>query len=126
MKDWRILILPIVLLLAITALEVAILILDLVTLAGGSPTFSAHWIGIAVLGVTLAYNWLVTGLIIGKLWWSNRRISDTGPNKQLARDYSGIIIALAESGIIYSLAILGYIVTNFIDSVSVPVSTYTI
>ncbi|KAJ7271821.1 hypothetical protein C8J57DRAFT_1468041 [Mycena rebaudengoi] len=94
--DWRVIVVPVMLLIASTVCG-----LDVFLYA--TPQFA----------VTLATNFLVTGLIAGRIWWISH-YSRAYLEEAAQRRYASAIVLIVESGMLYSATILAFlIVTSF-------------
>ena len=71
-----------------------------------------------VLFMTLIYNWIVTALIVGRLWWADRRLKANYTAGAPPKDYIKIIIALVESGALYSIALGAFLLAYLCGNVS--------
>lgn len=65
----------------------------------------------ALVAAEMLVTWVVTGLIIGKLWWVGRRSKAAAqPGGPPVNRYRSIIIALVESGALYSVTMLIFLI----------------
>lgn len=67
---------------------------------------------------TIAYNWIITGLIVWKLWKVHRQNNAIDTASTEESPYVRIIVVLIESGGLYSLALLAFAITYGYGTVS--------
>lgn len=134
-RDKRVLALALVLLAGVVAASVGVLQNDFSVIAqdvklakqGAPDDFTVidasaagyqRWLSAQLL-VSLAFNLVATGMIVGRLWWANTRMkrTSTRPNDRIMGGYIKIIIALVESGAIYTAGLTGNILVYFLDAV---------
>ncbi|KAF8202678.1 hypothetical protein K438DRAFT_583008 [Mycena galopus ATCC 62051] len=106
-KNWRIIIVPIIMLV-------------ISTVYGLDFTLSPY----PFFGLTLATNVLVTALTAGRIWWICRQCRGYLKTSEQRRCASSVTI-LVESGLVYSAAILTYLVVisipNLINTLGEPI-----
>ena len=122
-EDYRVIVVPLVALLGQFSAGVAMVAFDIIKLARGPLTATLEArrqaSGLALICISLGLNWLITGLIVGRLWWADRELrksyasSDTPP----ASSYTRITVALVESGILYSALLACYLIANYAGNV---------
>lgn len=122
-RDLRALILPLIALTALVGAGLGVIICDALGLVqekteGHRMAYQAS--AIALLVTSMIINWMVTGMIAGRLWWANRNLQQHYGDKQTVgySQYVKVILALVESGAIYSLFLTGYFIANFVGDVS--------
>ncbi|KAF8191935.1 hypothetical protein K438DRAFT_1830269, partial [Mycena galopus ATCC 62051] len=101
--DWRVIVLPLMLLIASTACGLDVFL-------DATPQFA----------VILVTYFLATGLTAGRIWWSSRHCcAYLGPAAQ--RRYAFAIVLAVESGLLYSVTILAFLIV-----ISFPSLSYTL
>ena len=87
----------------------------LISIHGDLPAYIKpwkHWTA-SMFTATLVANWAISGLIIGRLWWADRRVrSLTSPGR-----YTKVIIAMVESGLLYSVGMASFLILELIGNV---------
>ena len=124
-SDWRVLILPVISLTAGFCGDVVELVWDGI----GSRLMSMHSVQkkytkttLILYSHTIAYNWIVTGLIIWKLWRHHREAATLG-QESTDSPYIKVIVAMVESGALYSMTLLAFAVTYGYGTVRRPSCT---
>ncbi|KAF8172522.1 hypothetical protein K438DRAFT_1851339 [Mycena galopus ATCC 62051] len=98
--DWRVIVLPVMLLIASTACGLDVFL-------DATPQFA----------VILATNFLATGLTAGRIWWiSHHARAYLGAAAQ--RRYAAAIALVVESGMLYSATILAFLIVISFPSLS--------
>ncbi|KAJ7290479.1 hypothetical protein C8J57DRAFT_1275951 [Mycena rebaudengoi] len=98
--DWRVIVLPVMLLIASTACGLDVFL-------DATPQFA----------VILATNFLATGLTAGRIWWiSHHSRAYLGAAAQ--RRYASAIALIVESGMLYSATILAFLIVISFPSLS--------
>lgn len=106
-RDWRVTVIPLILLLAS-------FIDGTLVIAFAGHGYGANHDGplVALIesyyAITLTLNALVTAFIVGRLWVASRRARETGGSRD--DPFTKVITALVESGTIYLVALIVYIV----------------
>lgn len=68
---------------------------------------------------TVGYNILVSVAIIARLWWAHQHLrTQNVSNARSSSDYIRVIVALVESGALYTLWMIAYLIGNFAGDVS--------
>ena len=81
--------------------------------------FRNSCMGLAVVSLAMAFNWIVTGLIVSKLWWADKHLQnasvlsyyDGTTAVPVTRVYQKVIIGMIESGALFSVIWLIWMVT---------------
>lgn len=123
-RDWRIAIFPCLLVVGLATCSTAVFAYGIyLTIYGIVDVYYIpyqNW-ALASIVMTLVYNVLVTGLIVGRLWWAHHELrkhaSSSATRPKGRGDYVSIIIALTESGTLYTLTMIGYIIANYVGDV---------
>lgn len=120
-RDWRVLVIPGLAFLGNVAGGLTLLIFDgLAVTHGLSSEFTANLpypqLTQSLLSTMLIYTWLVTGLIVFKLFKVNKQMVVMS-NGRAGSDYSKIIVALVESGALMSLTLVAYFVASNVGNV---------
>ncbi|KAJ6478200.1 hypothetical protein C8R45DRAFT_1006760 [Mycena sanguinolenta] len=106
-RKWRVIIVPIIMLI-------------ISTIYGLDFTLSPY----PFFGLTLATNVLVTALTAGRIWWICRQ-SRAYLNTSEQRRYTSSVTILVESGVLYSVALLTYLIVisipNLINTLGEPI-----
>ncbi|KAJ7199069.1 hypothetical protein C8J57DRAFT_1737146 [Mycena rebaudengoi] len=98
--DWRIIVLPVMLLIASTACGLDVFL-------DATPQFA----------VILATNFLATGLTAGRIWWISHH-SRAYLEEAAQRRYASAIVLIVESGMLYSATILAFLIVISFPSLS--------
>lgn len=75
----------------------------------------------AMSWMSFSVNIITTGMIVGRLWWADRRLKSAFSNSNNTvpqTGYNRIIISIIESGAIYTVFTLVYLVSNYVGDVS--------
>ncbi|KAJ6555334.1 hypothetical protein DFH09DRAFT_1165211 [Mycena vulgaris] len=98
--DWRVIVLPVMLLIASTACGLDVFL-------DATPQFA----------VILATNFLATGLTAGRIWWISHR-SRAYLEAAAQKRYASAIALVVESGMLYSATILAFLIVISFPSLS--------
>ena len=93
---------------------IGVLIFDtFIVIRGPVPEllFRKNGLVLAVVSLAMAFNWVVTGLIVSKLWWADKHLQnasvlsyyDGAAVIPITRTYQKVIIVLIESGTLFSV-----------------------
>lgn len=123
LRDYRIMVIPVIAWLGLLGCGLAVLILDVIqTLAGKNASWETRYqsTAAALIYISMGLNWLVTGLIVGRLWWADRKLKATYRSADSAprTSYTKIMVALIESGAFYSIYLVAYLIGNYAGNVS--------
>ncbi|KAG8918122.1 hypothetical protein FRC02_002593 [Tulasnella sp. 418] len=110
-QNKRVIIGPIILLTAATTTGIVMFTYTLLRAIEGTSrlnaTVDSWWM--ATLGIMIAVNLLVPGLIVGRLWFLSHRLSEIG-NIVQGSPYKKIAGALIESGGLYTCALIAWLI----------------
>ena len=105
----------------------------LIVVRGPSPELVRRdgGFGISVVSFAIAFNWMVTALIVSKLWWADKRMTNASvlsyfdgiASVPITRIYQKITIVLIESGTLYSVVWLIWLVTYTMGEVRYSLSS---
>lgn len=123
LRDWRVVAVPGVIITFFLFLGGSIIAFDIkATTSSHNGPFKNTLIldnrlSSAMFFTSFGYNWIVTGLMIGRLTWAHKRLN-SHINSRSTGDYIKVIVALVESGFMYTLFMLGYFIANYAGDVS--------
>lgn len=113
LRDWRVLVFPGLCLLALSGTALGLVVLNIMRIVQGKEVDSQertyNTLAMVSVYVTLPLNAISTLMIIGRIWWAYRQLKKT-PSHPRAHDYTRIIWALVESGALYTITTLAYLI----------------
>lgn len=125
MKDYRIAAPPIMLLVMQFAAGLAMTILDIIKCVNGiDPHHEKQYqnSSLVMLFTSLAIEGYCTCLIAGRLWWADRELRKAYSSDEVAlappSHYTQVIVAVVESGVLYLVVLLAYLIAMYTGDVS--------
>lgn len=118
-RNWRVLVIPILGLLAFFVLGIWTVVLDIifaVRLSTDNEVEQSYYVYEALLTVDLVLNALATGLMIWKLWRAGNRFGSLSAERR-RNPYMSIIVAVIESGTLYTVVIGVYTTLWYLEHV---------
>lgn len=122
-SDIRVIAIPVLLLLAQLGAGIALVVLEIIRIVGPWTPFRndqylSAWI--VMVYTSMVCNFMVIGLIIFRLWKVDR---DTKQHRGLhgGTRYGRIIMVLIESGAIYIVFTVAYLIANYAGNVGHPI-----
>lgn len=118
-KDWRIIIGPALLLLGAVGVWTGQIAIDGLRTKGNKASYDTKYdnLAIASFSLSMPFNWILSALVIGRLWWNNRQEQNEGKGDSALKPYMKVMIALVESGSLYSIILLGYVISYYVTDV---------